>query len=46
MLNLTDTSVHKSCAGLSRREVLRIGALGLGGLTLPDLLRAREEVAA
>ena len=46
MLNLTDTSDHKSCAGLSRREVLRIGALGLGGLTLPDLLRAREEVAA
>ena len=45
MLNLTDPSVHKSCAGLSRREVLRIGALGLGGLTLPDLLRAREEVA-
>ena len=46
MLNITDPSIHKSCAGLSRREVLRIGALGLGGLTLPDLLRAREEVAA
>ena len=46
MLNLTDPSIHKSCAGLSRREVLRIGALGLGGLTLPDLLRAREEVTA
>ena len=46
MLHLTDPSVHKNCSGLSRREVLRIGALGLGGLTLPDLLRAREEVAA
>ena len=46
MLQLTDPSVHRNCSGLSRREVLRIGALGLGGLTLADLLRAREEVAA
>lgn len=28
-----------SSAGLSRRELLRVGALGLGGLTLSDLLR-------
>jgi hypothetical protein len=28
------------CDGITRREVLKIGALGLGGLTLPDLLRA------
>ncbi len=27
--------------GLSRREMLRVGALALGGLTLPELLRAR-----
>ena len=29
------------CDGVSRRNFLRIGALGLGGLTLPQLLRAR-----
>jgi hypothetical protein len=32
---------YGSCDGLSRRNFLRVGALGLGGLTLPDLLRAR-----
>ncbi len=30
------------CDGLSRRNFLRIGALGLGGLTLPQLLRAES----
>src|SRR5262249_46177006 len=30
----------RSCEGLSRREWLRVGALGAAGLTLPDLLRA------
>ena len=28
------------CDGVSRRNFLKIGALGLGGLALPDLLRA------
>ena len=28
------------CDGLSRRSFLRLGGLGLGGLTLPQLLRA------
>src|SRR6185295_16878880 len=28
------------CDGVSRRSFLKIGALGLGGLTLPQLLRA------
>ncbi len=28
------------CDGLTRRDALRIGALGIGGLALPDLLRA------
>src|SRR5436305_1330994 len=27
------------CDGVSRRSFLRVGALGLGGLALPDLLR-------
>jgi hypothetical protein len=34
----------KDCDGLSRRSFLQIGALGFGGIMLPDLLRA--EVAA
>ncbi len=31
---------HRLCDKVSRREALRIGALGVGGLTLADLLRA------
>jgi len=30
------------CDGVSRREFLRIGGLGMGGLALPALLRAEE----
>ncbi|HEY3963691.1 MAG TPA: DUF1501 domain-containing protein [Planctomycetaceae bacterium] len=41
MLDLYGTQSDRSCCGLSRREVLRVGALGLGGLTLPWLLQAR-----
>jgi hypothetical protein len=32
-----------TCDGTSRRDFLKIGALGMGGLMLPDLLRARAE---
>src|SRR5947208_9049234 len=31
------------CDGVSRRNFLKIGALGLGGLTLPQWLRAEAE---
>src|SRR2546428_13428475 len=31
------------CDGVSRRNFLKIGALGLGGLTLPQLLRAEAQ---
>lgn len=31
---------QRLCSGLTRRELLTIGGLGLGGLALPDLLRA------
>lgn len=34
---------QRLCSGVTRRELLTIGALGLGGLALPDLLRAEAE---
>jgi hypothetical protein len=36
-------SPKRLCNGLSRRELLTIGALGIGGLALPDLLRAEAK---
>ncbi|MCO6454927.1 MAG: DUF1501 domain-containing protein [Pirellulaceae bacterium] len=36
-------SAYRLCDGLSRRDFLRVGALGLGGLTLPGLLRAEAQ---
>ncbi len=33
---------QRLCDGMTRREVLRIGALGMGGLTLPALLQAER----
>lgn len=38
MLRITSNQLVQNCEGSSRREFLRIGALGLGGLTLPHLL--------
>jgi len=42
MLSITGKT-SPTCDGFSRRDVLRIGALGVGGLTLPQLLQAEEE---
>src|SRR4051812_22517293 len=39
MLNLDVTRGVRHCDGLSRRRVLQLGAVGLGGLSLPGLLR-------
>ena len=36
----------KTCDGLSRRRFIQVGALGLGGLTLADALRADETAEA
>jgi uncharacterized protein (DUF1501 family) len=36
---------HRDCAGLSRRDFLRAGTLGLGGLSLPWLLRTKAAAA-
>jgi Protein of unknown function (DUF1501) len=42
MINIP-TYGYQKCDGVSRRESLRIGSLGLFGLTLPELLRASDE---
>ncbi|MBU6402786.1 MAG: DUF1501 domain-containing protein, partial [Verrucomicrobia bacterium] len=34
---------HRFCDGVTRRNFLKIGALGLGGLALPELLRAEAQ---
>lgn len=41
MLNLWGNRKLPSCDGATRRDFLRVGTLGLSGLMLPDLLRAR-----
>jgi hypothetical protein len=44
MLNLRGKTTS-TCEGLTRRHLLKAGFLGLGGLTLPQLLRLRAEAA-
>ncbi len=36
---------NRSCDGVSRRHFLRVGSLGVLGLSLPDLLRAEAKAA-
>lgn len=44
MLTLNATSAHRGfCDGRSRRDFLKIGGLAMGGLSLPDLLRAETD---
>jgi hypothetical protein len=45
MFSVFGTDPTRTCAGVSRRELLRVGGLALGGLTLPGLLRARAAEA-
>lgn len=45
MLTITADGFSRDCSGLCRRDFLRVGALGLGGLTLPGLLAAKSEAA-
>jgi len=40
MLTILGRNQGRFCDGVSRRSFLRIGALGMGGLTLPQLLEA------
>ncbi|MEQ8785057.1 MAG: DUF1501 domain-containing protein [Pirellulaceae bacterium] len=46
MLSFMTSRRSSNCEGSTRRDFLRVGALGLGGLTLPHLLRGRAEAAA
>ena len=46
MLSITSRHAIRHCDGWSRREVLRAGALGLGGLGLPELLQLQHINAA
>jgi uncharacterized protein (DUF1501 family) len=43
MLTLRDVRPARHCQGFSRREFLRVGSLGLGGVSLAQLLAARAE---
>ena len=45
MLRLTGSRSSRFCDGVSRRGFLRIGALGLGGLGLPQFLQAEAQQA-
>lgn len=46
MLNFLSNRKTTDCDGSSRRDFLKVGALGMSGLMLPDLLRARAAQAA
>ncbi len=46
MLTVSDRRLDHNCQGYSRREFLKIGGLGFGGLGLADLLRTRAIAAS
>lgn len=43
MLNIFDGAANRFCNRVSRRNFIKVGALGFGGLTLPQLLRAEQQ---
>jgi hypothetical protein len=45
MLNVWGLRKRTDCDGASRRDFLKVGALGMSGLMLPDLLRYRAAAA-
>src|SRR5436190_12424895 len=45
MFHLSGPRRGTTCDGATRRDFLKAGVLGAGGLTLPDLLRARAAAA-
>ena len=46
MLKLWNSRRGFNCDGSTRRDFLKVGALGMGAFLLPDLLRARARAAA
>ena len=46
MLKIHGDPTGRTCDGLSRRNFLQVGSLGIAGLTLPNLLRAKDAGAA
>ncbi len=46
MLNFLSSRRFHDCDGATRRDFLKVGALGATGLTLPALLQARAQAAA
>jgi hypothetical protein len=46
MFNLFGNQRSRTCDGISRRDVLRVGSLAIGGVGLSDLLRLRNEAKA
>jgi hypothetical protein len=46
MLTVPSSRRYRDCEGNSRRDFLKVGALGAGALTLPALLRAKAEAAS
>lgn len=45
MLTMFGSQTGTQCDGTSRRNFLKVGALGMGALTLPQLLRARADAS-
>ncbi|WP_299465278.1 DUF1501 domain-containing protein [uncultured Gimesia sp.] len=42
MLTIASGKQHRFCDGISRRNFLQIGSLAMGGLSLPQILRAQD----
>jgi len=38
-------TLHSNCDGIARRDFLRLGMVGLGGLTLPEFLAAQSKAS-
>jgi hypothetical protein len=43
MLTITSSNSGRTCDGVSRRDFVKIGSLGMGGLALSDLMRGRAQ---
>src|SRR5882672_12102958 len=46
MLTFNSTQGDRTCDGMSRRDFMCVGSLGILGLSLPALIKARAEAAA